>query len=84
MPEVHDPATRQELDALSNRVTEIVERLNEVNENGRKYVDEKDEQQTKRLTDIEKRLTELIDVKITNYDKLVRQVVVQEFAKIGK
>ena len=40
--------------------------------------------QSKTLNDIEKRLTELIETKVKNYDKLVRKVVVEEFAKIGK
>ena len=77
-------ATQQQLDALSNRVSGIVDSLNEVNTKARKYVDECDEEQNKKLKAMEERLSKLIETKIENYDKLVRNVVVKEFAKIGK
>jgi hypothetical protein len=76
--------TRAELDAVSNRLTSIVARLNEVNENGRRYVDQSDDQQDKKLKQLEERISKLLELKIKNYDKLVRSVVQTEFAKIGK
>ncbi len=77
-------ATKKDVEKVDNRLTDIIDKLNEINENMKIYVDEADEAQSKTLTDIEKRLTELIDTKVKNYDKLVRKVVVEEFAKIGK
>jgi hypothetical protein len=77
-------ATKKDVEKVDNRLTDIVDKLNEINENMRIYVDDADEAQSKTLTDIEKRLTELIETKVKNYDKLVRKVVVEEFAKIGK
>ena len=77
-------ATKQDLEKVDKRLTDIVNKLNEINENMKIYVDEADEAQTKTLTDMEQRLTDLIETKVRNYDKLVRKVVVEEFAKIGK
>jgi hypothetical protein len=77
-------ATKKDVEKVDNRLTDIIDKLNEINENMRIYVDDADEAQSKMLTDIEKRLTELIHTKVKNYDKLVRKVVVEEFAKIGK
>jgi hypothetical protein len=77
-------ATKKDVEKVDNRLTGIVDKLNEINENMKIYVDEADEAQSKTLNDIEKRLSELIDTKVKNYDKLVRKVVVEEFAKIGK
>ena len=77
-------ATKKDVEKVDNRLTDIVDKLNEINENMKIYVDEADDAQSKTLKDIEKRLTELIDTKVKNYDKLVRKVVVEEFAKIGK
>jgi hypothetical protein len=77
-------AAKKDVEKVNNRLTDIVNKLNEINENMKIYVDEADESQGKTLTDMEKRLTELIDTKVKNYDKLVRKVVVEEFAKIGK
>jgi hypothetical protein len=77
-------ATKQDVEKVDKRLTGIVDKLNEINENMKVYVDEADEAQGKTLTDMEKRLSELIDTKVKNYDKLVRKVVVEEFAKIGK
>ena len=76
-------ATPKDVKKVDDRVTSIVERLNEINKNMKDYVDEENDAQTKRLKDIDKRLTDLIETKVKNYDKLVRKVVVDEFAKIG-
>jgi hypothetical protein len=77
-------ATKKDVEKVDNRLTDIIDKLNEINENMKIYVDEADDAQSKTLTDIEKRLTNLIETKVKNYDKLVRKVVVEEFAKIGK
>jgi hypothetical protein len=77
-------ATKKDVEKVDNRLTDIVDKLNEINENMKIYVDDADEAQSKTLTDIEKRLTELTHTKVKNYDKLVRKVVVEEFAKIGR
>ncbi len=77
-------ATKKDVEKVDNRLTDIIDKLNEINENMKIYVDDADEAQSKTLTDIEKRLTNLIETKVKNYDKLVRKVVVEEFAKIGK
>ena len=79
-----ETATKKDVRAVNDRLTGIVDRLNEINQNMKTYVDDADDAQTKRLKEIEKRLTDLMDTKVKNYDKLVRKVVVQEFAKIGK
>jgi hypothetical protein len=80
----NENATKKDVEKVDNRLTDIVDKLNEINENMKIYVDEADEAQTKTLKDVEKRLSNLIDTKVKNYDKLVRKVVVEEFAKIGK
>ena len=77
-------ATLADVEAVDRRLREIVEKLNEANKKAREYVDEQDAKQNERLQDVEKRLTDLINTKVTNYDGLVRQVVQTEFAKIGK
>jgi hypothetical protein len=77
-------ATKQDVEKVDKRLTDIVNKLNKINENMKVYVDEADETQGKTLTNMEKRLTELIEAKVKNYDTLVRRVVVEEFAKIGK
>jgi hypothetical protein len=77
-------ATKKDVEKVDSRLTGIVEQLNEVNQNMKTYVDEANDAQTKKVNDVEKRLTELIETKVKNYDKLVRKVVVEEFAKIGK
>jgi hypothetical protein len=79
-----ETATKKDVRAVNDRLTGIVDRLNEINQNMKTYVDDADDAQTKRLKEIEKRLTDLMDTKVKNYDKLVRKVVVEEFAKIGK
>jgi hypothetical protein len=76
--------TKKIVAKVDNRLTGIVDRLNEINQNMKIYVDEANEAQAKTLSDVEKRLAELIETKVKNYDKLVRKVVVEEFAKIGK
>ena len=79
-----DFAAPKDVEAVDKRISRIVDQLNDINKNMKTYVDEADEAQSKRLKDVEKRLSELIDTKMKNYDKLVRKVVVEEFAKIGK
>jgi hypothetical protein len=77
-------ATKKEVEKVDNRISGIQEQLNEINQNMKIYIDEANEAQAKTLNNVEKRLTELIETKVKNYDKLVRNVVVDEFAKIGK
>jgi formiminotetrahydrofolate cyclodeaminase len=77
-------ATQKDVEKVDKRVTDIVDQLNEINQNMKTYVDEANEEQAKTLRDVEKRLTDLIETKVKNYDKLVRKVVKDEFAKIGK
>jgi hypothetical protein len=84
MADEDEYVTTNELATLDKRITEFVDKMNKVNEKGRSYVDDSDEKQTSRLKDMEKRLTDLIETKVKNYDKLVRRKVVEEFAKIGK
>jgi hypothetical protein len=77
-------ATTKDVEKVDKRITEKVEEINEIKKNMKTYIDDANEAQSKALKDLENRLTELIGTKITNYEKLVRKVVVEEFAKIGK
>jgi vacuolar-type H+-ATPase subunit H len=77
-------ATKDELQAANERVTGIVEQLNKVNENGRKYVDEANQAQDKAMGELEKKLVDLFDKKLQEHDKSVRKFISEEAAKVAK
>ena len=80
----NENATKKDVEKVDKRITGIVDQLNDINQNMKTYVDDANEAQAKTLKDVQKRLSDLIDTKVKNYDKLVRKVVVEEFGKIGK
>lgn len=77
-------AAPKDVETVDKRITRLVDELNDINTNMKVYVDEANDAQSNKLKDVEKRLSDLIETKVKNYDKLVRKVVVEEFAKIGK
>jgi hypothetical protein len=82
MPE--DIVSRRDLQTLSDRVTSIVDRLNEVNQHGREYVDAANKEQDNAMTAMEKSLVDKFDKMLQDHDKAIRKFISQEADKVSK
>jgi vacuolar-type H+-ATPase subunit H len=77
-------ATKDEVKAVDDRLTGMVEKLNEIHENAKTYIDEANQKQDKAVGEAEKKLVELFDKKLQDHDKAIRKFISEEAAKVAK
>lgn len=61
-----------------------MEKLNEIHQNAKDYVDEANQEQDKATSDLEKKLVDSFDKKLQDHDKSVRKFISEEAAKVAK
>jgi hypothetical protein len=81
MPEF---ATKDEVKAVDDRLTGIVDSLNEVHQHAKEYVDEANQAQDKAITALEKKLVDLWDKRLQDHDKSIRKFISEEAQKVAK
>jgi hypothetical protein len=77
-------ATKDEVKAVDDRLTGIVEGLNEIHQNAKDYIDEANKTQDKAITDLEKKLVDSWDKKLQDHDKSIRKFISEEAQKVTK
>jgi hypothetical protein len=77
-------ATKDDVKAVDDRLTRIVDQLNEVHQNAKVYVDDANKVQDKATGDLEKKLVDLFDKKLQEHDKAIRKFISEEAAKVAK